>query len=59
MNYPYLVSPMDAIQIRARQDGTTLMNWYYDWDTEGAAAAVEQFEAAVSGDIVGRWEAAY
>lgn len=46
-NYPYLISPMDAMQVRARQDGTTLMNWYYDWDTEGAATAAIQFEAAI------------
>ncbi|CCM01675.1 uncharacterized protein FIBRA_03738 [Fibroporia radiculosa] len=46
-NYPYLVSPMDAIQVRARQDGTSLTNWYYDWDTEGAASAALQIDVAL------------
>jgi len=47
VNYPYLVSPMDAIQLRARADGTSLTNWFLDWDTAGAAAAVQQMEVAI------------
>ncbi|CCM01674.1 uncharacterized protein FIBRA_03737 [Fibroporia radiculosa] len=46
-NYPYLVSPAAAIQERARLDGSSLTNWYLDWDTEGAASAVEQVDVAI------------
>ncbi|KAL6307374.1 beta-glucosidase [Sparassis latifolia] len=46
-NYPYLISPLDAIQERAREDGTTVSWWLLDWNTAGAAQAAVQFDAAI------------
>ncbi|KAI0945924.1 hypothetical protein AcV7_010038 [Taiwanofungus camphoratus] len=46
-NYPYLVSPLDAIQERAAQDGSAVSWWLQDFDTEGAMGAVVGFDVAI------------
>ncbi|KAH9922145.1 beta-glucosidase [Amylocystis lapponica] len=45
--FPYLISPADAIQDRARVDGSSV-TWYYDdWNTTGAADAVVDLDVAI------------
>ncbi|KZV95241.1 glycoside hydrolase family 3 protein [Exidia glandulosa HHB12029] len=45
--YPYLVSPLEAIQARAKEDGTSV-SWFLDeFDTKSAAAASEGYDAAL------------
>lgn len=45
--FPYLISPLEAIQSRARQDGS-LVSWFLDnFNLNGAAAAVQQQDVAV------------
>ena len=46
-NYPYLIAPVDAVQDRARLDGSSVSWWFNDWDTEGAASAVIDQDVAV------------
>ena len=37
-NFPYLITPLEAVQGRARQDGSAV-SWFLDnWDLSGAAA---------------------
>jgi nucleoside-diphosphate-sugar epimerase len=44
---PYLISPLEAIQSRARQD-KSIVDWFLDdFDTVGAAAAVRSFDVAI------------
>ena len=46
--FPYLISPLEALQARARQDRGTV-NWFLDnYDLDGAAAAVQGSDVAVS-----------
>ncbi|KAH9936901.1 beta-glucosidase [Amylocystis lapponica] len=46
-NFPYLISPLDAIQDRAREDGSVVSWWLNDWDTDGAASAALGFDVAL------------
>lgn len=46
-NFPYLISPFDALQEQARLDHTSLENWYLDWDTEGVAAVANLSDVAI------------
>ncbi|KAH9922142.1 beta-glucosidase [Amylocystis lapponica] len=46
-NYPYLISPVDAVQDRARVDGSSVSWWLNDWDTAGAANAVRDVDVAL------------
>lgn len=46
-NFPYLISPLEAIQARARQDRTSVNWWLNNWNTKGAANAVLQQDVAV------------
>ncbi|KAH9921655.1 beta-glucosidase [Fomitopsis serialis] len=46
-NFPYLISPFDALQERARQDATSISNWYLDWNTEGVAAIANLSDVAL------------
>lgn len=62
-DFPYLITPLEAIQNRARKGTTSseraLVNWWMsDWDLAGAAGAVAGQDAAVglfsmSGEIQG------
>ena len=46
-NFTYLISPLEAIQARARKDRTTV-SWYLNnWNLAGASSMVPGFEAAV------------
>ncbi|EJD46362.1 beta-glucosidase [Auricularia subglabra TFB-10046 SS5] len=45
--YPYLVSPLEAIQARAKEDGTTVSWFLDDFDLEGAKSASTGFDAAI------------
>ncbi|PCH42860.1 glycoside hydrolase family 3 protein [Wolfiporia cocos MD-104 SS10] len=46
-NFPYLVSPLEAIQARAREDGSSVNSWLLDWDTVDAADAAWGYEVAL------------
>ena len=47
-NFPYLITPLEAIQARARQDGA-LVEWFFsNWDLVGAQATVEAQAAEVA-----------
>ncbi len=46
-NFPYLISPLEAIQARARQDRSSVMWWLDNWNTDGAAGLVQQQDVAV------------
>ncbi|KAF8751476.1 Fibronectin type III-like domain [Rhizoctonia solani] len=45
--FPYLISPLEAPQQRAKQDHTTIGWWLNDWDTVGAANAAANKGAAL------------
>ncbi|OSD03878.1 glycoside hydrolase family 3 protein [Trametes coccinea BRFM310] len=47
--FPYLVTPLEAIQARAQQDapGTQVSWWLSNWDTAGAAATAFQQDVAL------------
>ncbi|KAF7795755.1 hypothetical protein EIP86_006922 [Pleurotus ostreatoroseus] len=46
-NFTYLISPLEAIQARARKDRTTV-SWYLNnWNLAGASSMVPGFEAAI------------
>ncbi|CAE6511818.1 unnamed protein product [Rhizoctonia solani] len=45
--FPYLISPLEAIQQRARTDHTTIGWWLNDWDTAGAATAAANKDVAL------------
>lgn len=46
-DYPYLISPLEAIQIRARHDHTSL-SWYLDdWDLQAAGHAALNKDVAI------------
>ncbi|KAG8991387.1 hypothetical protein FRB94_012540 [Tulasnella sp. JGI-2019a] len=38
VDFPYLISPLEAIQARARMNKTSVSWWLNDWDTLGAIA---------------------
>ncbi|OCH90099.1 hypothetical protein OBBRIDRAFT_627233 [Obba rivulosa] len=46
-NFPYLISPVNALQDRARQDGTDVNWWFLNFNTAGAQSAAFGFEAAI------------
>lgn len=46
-NFPYLISPYEAIQARARKDRSSVNWWFNNWNLPGAAGAVQQQEVAV------------
>ncbi|PSR70416.1 hypothetical protein PHLCEN_2v13667 [Hermanssonia centrifuga] len=46
-NFPYLISPLEAIQARARQDRSSVMWWLDNWNTDGAAGLVQQQDVAI------------
>ncbi|CAE6446591.1 unnamed protein product [Rhizoctonia solani] len=46
-DFPYLISPLEAFQQRAKADRTSISWWLNDWDTAGAAAAVSNKDVAV------------
>ena len=47
-NFPYLITPLEAIQQRARQDRSSVSWWLSNWDLPGAAAtALDQDVALV------------
>ncbi|KAF8595923.1 beta-glucosidase [Ceratobasidium sp. AG-I] len=46
-DYPYIISPLEAIQQRAKQDHTTIGWWLNDWDLAGAATAAANKDVAV------------
>ena len=46
--FPYLISPLEAIQARGRQDRSSVSWWLDDFDTAGASAAVRNQDVAVS-----------
>ncbi|CAE6526553.1 unnamed protein product [Rhizoctonia solani] len=45
--FPYLISPLEALQQRAKQDHTTIGWWLNDWDTAGAATAAANKDVAM------------
>ncbi|GAB1524392.1 hypothetical protein RhiTH_007546 [Rhizoctonia solani] len=45
--FPYLISPLEAPQQRAKQDHTTIGWWLNDWDTVGAANAAANKDVAL------------
>ena len=46
-NFPYLISPLEAIQQRARQDRSSV-SWFLDnWDLRGAAATALHQDVAL------------
>ncbi|KAH7325497.1 beta-glucosidase [Rhizoctonia solani] len=45
--FPYLISPLEALQQRAKQDHTTIGWWLNDWDTAGAATAAANKDVAL------------
>lgn len=45
--FPYLITPLEAIQARARQDRSGVSWWLDDFDTAGAASASVGQEVAV------------
>ena len=46
-NFPYLISPLEAVQARARQDKSSV-NWYLNnWNLNGVANAVQQQDVAL------------
>eukprot|EP01097_Dermamoeba_algensis_P006024 TRINITY_DN3792_c0_g2_i2.p1 TRINITY_DN3792_c0_g2~~TRINITY_DN3792_c0_g2_i2.p1 ORF type:complete len:422 (-),score=104.19 TRINITY_DN3792_c0_g2_i2:172-1437(-) len=46
-NFPYLVTPLDAIQDAVAKLGTSSLSWFLDdWDTVGAANAAKAVEVA-------------
>lgn len=46
--FPYLISPLEALQARSKQDRTNV-NWFLDnYDLDGAVAAVQGSDVAVS-----------
>ncbi|KAG8728490.1 hypothetical protein FRC11_010948 [Ceratobasidium sp. 423] len=46
-DFPYLTSPLEAFQQRAKVDHTSIGWWLNDWDTAGAAAAAANKDVAV------------
>ncbi|KAF8595478.1 hypothetical protein BDV93DRAFT_456749, partial [Ceratobasidium sp. AG-I] len=46
-DYPYIISPLEAIRQRAKQDHTTIGWWLNDWDLAGAATAAANKDVAV------------
>ncbi|TFY68115.1 hypothetical protein EVJ58_g1194 [Rhodofomes roseus] len=46
-NFPYLISPYDVLQEQARIDGTSISNWYLDWNTDGVAAIANLSDVAL------------
>jgi hypothetical protein len=48
-DFPYLVSPLEAIQAKARENGSnTLVNWHLDnFDLDGVASAAAYKDAAL------------
>ncbi|KAG9086826.1 hypothetical protein FS749_003342 [Ceratobasidium sp. UAMH 11750] len=46
-NFPYLISPLEAIQQRARADHTTIGWWLNNWNTVGAATAAANKDVAI------------
>ncbi|QRV99617.1 glycoside hydrolase family 3 protein [Ceratobasidium sp. AG-Ba] len=45
--FPYLISPLEAIQQQARADHTSIGWWLNDWDLAGAANAAANSDVAV------------
>ncbi|CAE6537469.1 unnamed protein product [Rhizoctonia solani] len=46
-DFPYLISPLEAFQQRARADHTSIGWWLNDWDTAGAATAAANKDVAI------------
>jgi len=46
-NFTYLISPLEAIQIRARQDSTSVNWWLNNWNTFAASIYAQQSEVAI------------
>ncbi|KAG9008319.1 hypothetical protein FRB90_009001 [Tulasnella sp. 427] len=46
-DFPYLISPLEAIQSRARQDRTSVSWWLLDFDTSGASSTAAHKEVAI------------
>ncbi|KAI0742388.1 glycosyl hydrolase family 3 N terminal domain-containing protein [Daedaleopsis nitida] len=46
-DFPYLITPLEAIQQRARQDRSSVTWFLNNWDLAGAAAAVTDQEVAL------------
>ena len=46
-NFPYLITPLEAIQARARQDMSTVSLFLDNWDLAGAAATALDQELAL------------
>ncbi|KAG9101094.1 hypothetical protein FRC07_010356, partial [Ceratobasidium sp. 392] len=46
-DFTYLISPLEAIQQRARTDRTSIGWWLNDWDLSGAATAAANKDVAV------------
>ena len=47
VNFPYLVTPLDALKNRAFLDGTNMTSCLDDWDVEQAAKAATGQDAAL------------
>ncbi|CAE6484671.1 unnamed protein product [Rhizoctonia solani] len=45
--FPYLISPLEALQQRAKADHTSIGWWLKDWDTAGAATAAANKDVAL------------
>ena len=45
--FPYLVSPLEAVQSRAKQDQSSLSWWLDNYDVDGAANAALNQDVAV------------
>jgi len=48
-NFPYLVTPLEAIALQARKDHSTLDWWLKDWELEGAGKMAANVEVAIVG----------
>ncbi|CEL61264.1 hypothetical protein RSOLAG1IB_09886 [Rhizoctonia solani AG-1 IB] len=46
-DFPYLISPLESFQQRAKADHTSIGWWLNDWDTAGAAAAASNKDVAI------------
>ncbi|KIO17331.1 glycoside hydrolase family 3 protein [Tulasnella calospora MUT 4182] len=46
-DFPYLISPLEAIQARARKDRTSVSWWLHDYDISGATSAASYKDVAI------------
>jgi beta-glucosidase len=48
-NFPYLVTPLEAISLQARKDHSVVNWWLRDWDLSGAASVAMNAEVCLVG----------